>query len=445
MFLRVRRRRCHSSPRGKLVGLTNPAVSRNHIDVAIVGAGAAGLATAIFAGRRSRGAQLVVLDGARRLGAKILVSGGGRCNVTNVVVDEGDFWGGRSAIVRRVLRAFSAADAAEFFHRIGVSLHEEADGKLFPDSNRARDVLDALLRELRLAGATLLADHRVLDVVRLSDGFAIATTRGEYHAARVVLATGGLSLPKSGSDGAGLSIAERLGHTIVATTPALAPLLLAANEPLHQKLAGVAHDAELSIWTRGRIAIRLRGSMLWTHFGLSGPVALNASRHWLRFTMNGLQPSMTLNMCGGDAFDAIDSRVAELARHRPKATLQALLSTLIPASVGAAILDRLAVDPLTTAAHATREDRRRLCHALAEWPVPVAGSRGYNHAEATAGGISLVEINPATMESRVCPGLFLVGEMLDVDGRLGGFNFLWAWSSAFVAARALGDHLLHCR
>ncbi|HEY2907431.1 MAG TPA: aminoacetone oxidase family FAD-binding enzyme [Vicinamibacterales bacterium] len=408
----------------------------------MVGAGAAGLATAILAGRRSRGARFVVFDGAKRPGAKILVSGGGRCNVTNVVVGEGDFWGGRSSIVRRVLRAFPAADAAEFFRRIGVPLHEEEDGKLFPDSNKARDVLDALLRELRLAGATLLADHRVLDVVQVPDGFAIATTRGEYHAHRVVLATGGLSLPKSGSDGAGLSIAERLGHTIVATTPALAPLLLAPNEPLHQELAGVAHGAELSIWTEGRIAIRLRGSMLWTHVGLSGPVALNASRHWLRLTVNGLQPSVTVNMCGADDFDAIDRRVADLARDRPKASLQVALSTLIPASVAAAILNQLAIDPLTTAAHVTRPDRRRLSHALAEWPMPVTGTRGYNHAEATAGGISLAEIDPARMESRVCPGLFLVGEMLDVDGRLGGFNFQWAWSTAYVAARGLTTAIL---
>ena len=373
------------------------------------------------------------------------MSGGGRCNVTNLVAGEGDFWGGRSAVVRRVLRAFTAADAAEFFRGIGVPLHEEEDGKIFPDSNRARDVLDALLRELRLAGATLLSDHRVLDVIRLpGGGFAIATTRGEYRSQRVVLATGGLSLPKSGSDGAGLSIAERLGHTIVATTPALAPLLLAPDEPLHEELAGVAHPAELSIWTKGRIARKLRGSMLWTHVGISGPVALNASRHWLRLTMDGLQPLMTLNMCGGDTFEAIENRLTDLARDRPKASLHVLLSAVIPASVGAAILHHLAIDPLTTAAHVTRPDRRRLSHALTEWPLPVTGSRGYNHAEATAGGVSLAEINPATMESRVCPGLFLIGEMLDVDGRLGGFNFQWAWSSAFVAADGLGDHLLHC-
>jgi predicted Rossmann fold flavoprotein len=434
-----RGRRDRWSRRGKLDGLTILALPDNPVDTAIVGAGAAGLATAIFSRRRAGSSSVLLLDGARHPGAKILVSGGARCNVTNVVVSDADFWGGRRAIVRRVLRAFPAADAAAFFRMIGVPLHEEDDGKLFPDSNRARDVLDALLGELRAAGATLLANHRVVDVVRRHGGFTVATERGELAARRVVLATGGLSLPKSGSDGAGIAIAARLGHTVVPTTPALAPLLLADTEPMHRELAGVSHDAELAIWLEGRVAIRLRGSMLWTHFGLSGPVALNASRHWLRLAVEGGHPSLVLNMCGGDTFDAIDARIAGLARERPKTSLQAILSILLPSSLAAAVLRNLAIDPVTIAAHLPRTDRRRVSHAMTEWPLPVTGSRGYSYAEATAGGISLAEINPATMESRVCRGLFLVGEMLDVDGRLGGFNFQWAWSTAFVAARGLAD------
>jgi predicted Rossmann fold flavoprotein len=380
---------------------------------------------------------VAVLDGAKRPGAKILVSGGARCNVTNVVVTDADFWGGRHTIVRRVLGAFPAPQAAAFFRDIGVPLHEEADGKLFPDSNRARDVLDALLRELRAAGATLLADHRVLDVTRRTDGFTVTTPRGELRTRRVVLATGGLSLPKSGSDGAGLSIAARLGHTIVPTTPALAPLVLSAAEPLHRELSGVTHDAELAVWIDGKVATRLRGSMVWTHFGISGPVALNASRHWLRAIMDGRKPSVTLNVCGGSAFETVDARIGELAHERPRASVQVVLGTLLPTSLAQAMLRQLQIDPLITLPHLSRADRRRLSRALVEWPLQVVETRGYNHAEATAGGVALSEINPATMESRVCPGLFLVGEMLDVDGRLGGFNFQWAWSSAYTAARGL--------
>jgi len=198
-------------------------------DVVIVGAGAAGIATAIFTRRRLPSRSVIALNGAARPGAKILVSGGSRCNVTNVSVDERDFWGGSPAIVRRVLRAFPAAEAVRFFHDIGVPLHEESGGKLFPDSNRSRDVLDALLRELGAAGASLLAGHRVVDVVREPSGFLVVTSAGNFLARSVVLATGGLSLPKSGSDGGGLAIAARLGHTIVPTTPALAPLILSSG------------------------------------------------------------------------------------------------------------------------------------------------------------------------------------------------------------------------
>lgn len=367
------------------------------------------------------------------------MSGGARCNVTNTVVTEADFWGGRRAVVRRVLRAFPAADAAAFFRGLGVPLHEEADGKLFPDSNRARDVLDALLRELDEVGATLLADHRVLDLTRDSSGFRIATTRGELRASRVVLATGGLSLPKSGSDGAGIAMAARLGHTIVATTPALAPLVLADSEPLHRELAGVSHEVQLVVWIDGRIATKLRGSMLWTHFGLSGPVALNASRHWLRAVADLRHPSISLNFCAGESLEAVDARMVDRARARPKASLQVVLSTFLPQSLAAAVLRQLSIDALLTLAHLPRDDRRRLSRALVEWPLPVIGSRGYGYAEATAGGISLSEIDPATMESRVCRGLYLVGEMLDVDGRLGGFNFQWAWSSAYAAAGGLSS------
>lgn len=183
-------------------------------DAAIVGAGAAGLATAIFTRRLNPARSVRLLDGAKKPGAKILMSGGSRCNVTNASVADADFWGGKRSIIRRVLRAFPVPDTIAFFEQIGVRLHEEAGGKLFPDSNRARDVLDALLREVDASGAELRAGRRVLDVIRTGTGFRIATSHGEFEADTVVLATGGQSMPKTGSDGAGFEIARRLGHTL---------------------------------------------------------------------------------------------------------------------------------------------------------------------------------------------------------------------------------------
>ena len=405
--------------------------------MAIVGAGAAGLATAIFTRRLTTHHSVLVCEGAKKPGAKILVSGGSRCNVTNVSVSDADFWGGRRAIVRRVLRAFPVSETVAFFRELGVPLHQEADGKLFPDSNRARDVLEALLRETDRVGVRLLADHRVLEVTRDTSGFSVETAHGTIRAHALVIATGGQSLPKSGSDGGGFGMAGRLGHTIVPTTPALAPLLLDPADAMHPSLSGVSHDAELAVWIDGAVALRLTGSLLWTHFGISGPVALNASRHWLRAQVDRRPAAMTLNFRPGMRFDDVDADWQQRAGANPRSSVHSTLASMLPASVADAILRATAIDGQVPLAHLLRDDRRRLARALVEFPLPVTGSRGYTYAEATAGGITLTEIDAGTMASRICPGLSCVGEILDVDGRIGGFNFQWAWSSGFVAGRAL--------
>jgi predicted Rossmann fold flavoprotein len=401
----------------------------------VVGGGAAGLATAIFTRRLHPHASVVLLDGASRLGAKILVSGGARCNVTNTSVTDADFWGGRRPVIRRVLRGFPVIDTIAFFREIGVPLHEESGGKLFPDSNRARDVLNALVSEATRVGVTIATGTRVTAITPASTGFRITTGAGDTAAARVVLATGGRSLPKSGSDGKGFEIAKRLGHTIVPTTPGLVPLVLDDEQhAMHRQLSGVAHEAELTLWVNDAAEIRLGGSLLWTHFGISGPLALNMSRHWLR----NPGARLTVSFCPGRTFDDVERWWTTRTREHPQAAVSTQLATLVPASVADALLSRVDVAGATTLAHLSRDDRRRLSHALVKWPLEVKGDRGYNYAEVTAGGVSLDEIDPATMRSRVCDGLFLVGEILDVDGRIGGFNFQWAWSSAHVAASALG-------
>ena len=348
-----------------------------------------------------------------------------------------DFWGGRRTIVRRILRGFPVDETVAFFHEIGVPLHEEPGGKLFPDSNSARDVLNALLNEAERRGVTMAAGARVTDVTRHDEQtLRVVTANADVLARHVVLATGGRSLPKSGSDGVGFDIARRLGHTIVPTTPALVPLLL-KDEPaaMHRVLTGVAHEAELTLWVQNAAEIRLTGALLWTHFGISGPLALNMSRHWIRAREDN---QLTISFCPGETFDDLERWWTSRTRAHPQTSVATQLSSRLPASVAARLLERAGVDDGTTLAHFAREDRRRLSHALVKSPLAVTGDRGYNFAEVTAGGVSLDEIDPATMASRVCPGLSLVGEILDVDGRIGGFNFQWAWSSARVAAGALG-------
>jgi predicted Rossmann fold flavoprotein len=405
------------------------------VDLAIVGAGAAGLATAIFLRRSNRDVRVAVLDSARLPGAKIVISGGGRCNVTNAVVTEQDFWGGKRSVIRRVLRAFSVEETIDFFEGLGVALKEEPGGKMFPVTDRSRDVSQALLRELERCGAQLLTGRRVTAVTRHANAFQLESTGGPVNARCVVLATGGRSLPKTGSDGGGYAIAASLGHSIVPTTPALAPLTLA--EDARPDLSGVSHDVSLSIWLDGAIAERLEGSLLWTHFGVSGPVVLNASRHWERGVLNGRNTAVTVNLLRGSSFEDVERQLLAAAADRPRASLSGVVSDMAPASVAGAALDAIDLSRDLSIAHLKREQRRQLTHALTAWPLAITGSRGYNYAEATAGGASLDEIHPSTMESRVCPGVFLTGEILDVDGRIGGFNFQWAWSSARAAARGL--------
>jgi predicted Rossmann fold flavoprotein len=410
--------------------------------VLIVGAGAAGLATAIFTLHHAPSARLAIVDGARKPGAKILVSGGSRCNVTNTVVSADDFNGGKSSIVRRILRALPVADTVAFFRGLGVALHEEPGGKLFPDTNRSRDVLAALLTPIEARSGTLRAAHRVHDITHGNGRFEVVTSEGPLTSSAVVLATGGLSLPKTGSDGAGYTFARRFGHRIVPTTPALAPLVLESGaDSIHAGLSGVSQPVRLELRVDAAVRTRIDGALLWTHFGASGPAALDLSRHWLRVREDGLTPAVTVSMMPGLTFESADALWLSLTRAQPRTAVQTALATLVPAAVASVVLNACRIQRDVALAALTREDRRRLVHALLEWPLPIRDSRGYAYAEVTAGGADLTEIDPSSMESRRCPGLYLVGEVLDVDGRLGGFNFQWAWSTAKVAAMALAKWL----
>ncbi|MFT3828026.1 MAG: NAD(P)/FAD-dependent oxidoreductase [Chitinophagaceae bacterium] len=368
---------------------------------------------------------------------QILVSGGGRCNVTNARVTERDFNGGSAAAIRQILRTLPVSRTIALFTELGVPLHEEEHGKLFPDSNRARDVLDALLGEARRLGVERIDGCRVAAVHSSPAGFAIDTSLGVLRARRVVLATGGQSLPKSGSDGSGWIMARRLGHTIVPPVPALVPLTLSASALSHAALSGIAHDVEIAVWIDGRIGTRVSGSLLWTHFGISGPAALDVSRHWTRGVAEHRTVALTLNVVPDHTFDTVDSALVAASADRARATLATILSVWMPGAVADAFLAAVDIPRSQAVGSLTRDARRRLAHALVEWPLAVSGTRGYNYAEVTAGGVDLAEVDPKTMESRVQRGLYLVGEVLDVDGRLGGFNFQWAWASAATAARGL--------
>jgi predicted Rossmann fold flavoprotein len=392
----------------------------DHYDLAVIGAGAAGLMAAIAAGRTSR-ARIAAIDSAKRIGAKILISGGGRCNVTNEVVRAEDFNGSRNAIAK-VLRTFDVAATVAFFEDLGVPLKREETGKLFPVSNRARDVVDALLHAADDAGVEIITDMRV-DVAQtlLSvPGFVINET---IHADRVILAAGGRSVPKTGSDGSGYDLARSFGHTVTKTFPALVPLVVMKGHWVTE-ISGASVDAELAVKSpTGRVTQRHRGSMLFTHFGLSGPVVLDISRHWI-----ANQPaSLAANFLPGERFESLDATLVAATQRNPRATIASVLRHRLP--------DRLIAHlaPDTPLGRMPKDERRRIGHDLVDFPLPVIRDRGFDYAEVTAGGVPLEEIDLNTMESRLCKNLYLCGEILDVDGRIGGFNFQWAWASGRAA------------
>lgn len=410
-----------------------------------MGGGAAGLAAGIFAARAmarrepvgGKRPRILIVDGARTLGAKILVSGGSRCNVTNTRVDAADFWRSGSPFVRQVLRALPVPETVAFFEDIGVPLKEEPLGKLFPVSNKSRTVLDALLAEARRLDVEIRTSCRVTGLKRNGAGWVLATSVGSITATRVVLAAGGLSLPKTGSDGFGYELARAHGHTIVTPVPALEPMILGGD--FHAPLSGISLDAVIRIDRPGEKALDLRGSLLWTHFGISGPLALNASRFMRRAKANGAAVAMRLSFVPERTAEEVERHLIAAIRDRP----QHNASTEITRAFGLA--QAVALRIVETAAgrdealrRLTRAQRRALVVALTAFPLDVVDGRGYNFAEVTSGGVSLDEVNPRTMESRLVPGLYFVGEILDVDGRIGGFNFQWAWSTGKVAGEAIG-------
>lgn len=416
------------------------AVEGEHFEAVIIGAGAAGLAAAIFLARRQTNWRIGLFDGAPKIGAKILISGGGRCNVTNQTVSAADYWGGSPHVIRRVLDRFTVADTVAFFREIGVELKSEPEfGKLFPRSDSARTVLQALIDECRRGGVRLFTGRRVHAIVRSEDGFEIRMSDPAapvIAAQRVLLATGGQSFPKTGSDGTGFRLAQSLGHGLVPPIPALAALVLDGS--FHSQLSGVTVDVELAARVEGRRVYQRRGPLLWTHFGVSGPEAMNVSRIWHRAKLENHPTMIVANLAPGETAETIDTWLRARSAQNPRTMLASALAERIPARIAVALLG-LTNAPDVPLAHLSREIRRAIANALTEFPLAVRDSRGFAHAEATAGGIPLSEINPTTFESRCCPQLFFAGEILDVDGRIGGFNFQWAWSSAFVAAAGMGQ------
>ncbi len=384
-------------------------MSRNQaFDVVVAGAGAAGLMCAIRAGQRGR--RVLLLDHAEKVGKKILISGGGRCNFTNTDSRPEAFLSANPHFCKSALARYTQHDFIALVEKHGIVWHEKTLGQLFCDGS-ARQIVAMLLEECAAVGVDVRVAHRITNIEK-SDRFSVRTDHGDFDAESVVLATGGLSIPKMGASGFAYETARRFGLEIVETQPGLVPFTARVPD-----IAGVALDVVASL---GRTSFR--EAMLFTHRGLSGPAILQISSYW----RPGQELAIDL-LPDSDAATFLKGR----KRLRPKAELRNIVGDLMP--------DRLAQALAPEGVIGERRDRdlETLAAELKRWHVTPTGTEGYAKAEVTVGGIDTNELSSKTMEAKKVPGLYAIGEAVDVTGWLGGYNFQWAWSSGWVAGEAV--------
>lgn len=366
-------------------------------DVVVLGGGAAGLMCAIEAGRRGR--RVLLLEHQDKVGKKILISGGGRCNFTNIGAGPENFLSANPHFAKSALSRYTQHDFIALVEKHRIAWHEKTLGQLFCDGS-ARQIVAMLLREAQAAGVDVRVDHKITGVHR-ADRFRIETNHGEFLAHSLVLATGGLSIPKMGATSFAHDTARRFGLRIVETRPALVPLTLKVPE-----LSGVSLEVVARL---GRIAFR--EAMLFTHRGLSGPAILQISSYW--------RPGQEIAI---DLLPDIEDVAAFLRRRRherPKAELRTILGEVLPQRLANALVGR-----------------QDVAATLKAWRFTPSGTEGYAKAEVTVGGVDTDEVSSRTMEAKKVPGLYVIGEAVDVTGWLGGYNFQWAWSSGWAAGQA---------
>jgi predicted Rossmann fold flavoprotein len=386
-------------------------------DVVIIGAGAAGLMCAIEAGKRGR--RVLVLDHAKKLAEKIRISGGGRCNFTNLYADAEKFLSQNPHFCKSALRQYSQHDFINLLHAHRIGFHEKKLGQLFCD-NSSQDIITMLQTECASARANIRLDQHIDDIQRMDTGFVVAGNFPKITTESAVIATGGLSIPKIGATGFGYQIAQKFGLEIVPTRPGLVPLTFDAEMLTRCKsLSGLSVEATVHC-QRTEFA----EGLLFTHRGLSGPSILQISSYW----HDGMQ--VTVNLAPGTD---IAAALKAGKRQHPKQDVVTCLSHYLPKRLAADICAQAGMDS-QLAAH---NDNRlgQLGAAVNGWQLVPAGTEGYRTAEVTLGGVDTADLSSSTMQAKHVPGLYFIGEVVDVTGHLGGYNFQWAWSSGFVAGQ----------
>ena len=389
------------------------------MDVVIIGAGAAGLMCAFTAAARGR--QVVLIDHANKAGKKILMSGGGRCNFTNLYTEPANFLSGNPHFCKSALARYTQWDFIEMVSRHGVPYHEKKLGQLFCD-NKANDILGMLLDECEKAGVDLRLDTSVQAIEKNESGYALKSSAGDFVCQSLVVATGGLSIPTLGASGFGYQIARQFGHTLLPTRAGLVPFTI--TEPLLKSMCEALSGTSVEDCLVSCNGQSFRENILFTHRGLSGPAVLQVSSYW--------QPGDAIEINLLPHLD-LPEWLDEQRSTRPNTELKTLLGEVFTRKMATLLADHWFVSkPLKQYSAA---ELQSVAEKLGNWRLVPAGTEGYRTAEVTLGGVDTREVSSKTMESLKSPGLYFVGEVLDVTGHLGGFNFQWAWASGYAAAQ----------
>ena len=392
-------------------------------DVLVIGGGAAGLMCALTAGQR--GLRVAVLEHANRVGKKILMSGGGRCNFTNTGTTPAHYLSANPHYCKSALARYTPLDFIEMVERHGIAYHEKELGQLFCDDS-SKLIVKMLLDECAAAGARIETGCSIERVQRTEDGFRLHTAQGTFAAPSLVIACGGLSIPSMGASGFGYELARQFGHTVLPTRAGLVPLTLSGkHQERLQDLSGVALPVEASC--NGQ---RFRNFMLITHRGISGPSILQISSYW--------QPGDDLRLDLLPGTDALEV-LLRLQRERPAAEMRTVLGDLMPKRFAQRLCEVWLpqLKPQRPMKQFNLPELKQVAEQLRNWPLVASGTEGYRTAEVTLGGVDTDELSSSTMQSKKVPGLYFIGEVVDVTGWLGGYNFQWAWASGHAAGNSV--------
>lgn len=403
-------------------------------EVAIIGGGAAGMVAAIVASRN--GAKVVIYERMNRVGKKLLATGNGRCNLTNVGLSESNLkciHGSNKKFAGGILKKFTVDETINFFEILGVAHKIENDGKVFPMSDQASSVLDVLRYELDKLSIEIICDIEIDKIKQSKQEFILIDSNGvEYRADKVIIATGGMSSPNLGSNGSGYKLAKSLGHSIVNPFPALVQLKLEA--PFLKSIKGVKFNGAASVILGGNILRREEGELLFTEYGISGPPILQLSRNAVEALENKQQPIIEIDMFPNFTYEELLNLISLRLSYQYDRPLDFSFIGLINKRLIPIILKVSNIYDLNrTCFEISNKEIEKIVSLLKAWQFDIIGSQSWMHSQVTAGGVDLKEIRPDTLQSKIIPGIYFAGELLDVDGDCGGFNLQWAWSSGYVA------------